>query len=68
VENEEHDVRVPLIGERGDESLDPAATEALVEAAEEAVRAESENPIDLDGPQHFSTRHFKVGKIELPAR
>lgn len=53
---EEADVRVPLIGEKGNESLDAAATDALAAAAEAAVRAEAQNPIDLENPQHFSTK------------
>jgi hypothetical protein len=36
-QHEEHDVRVPLIGVLGSESLGPAETEALVHAAQEAL-------------------------------
>jgi hypothetical protein len=55
---DEHDLKVPLIGDRRIEPLSPADTEALVEASEEAVRAELANPITSHGSNPFSTRHM----------
>jgi hypothetical protein len=54
---DEHDVKVPLLGDGRIEPLTPADTESLVEAAEEAVRAESANSIEFRGRNPFSTRH-----------
>ena len=53
----DRDARVPLIGDGRITPLSSVDTEALVEAAEEAVRAESANPIDFHGRNPFSTRH-----------
>ena len=54
---DEPDVKVPLIGEKGKESLNAVETEALIEAAEEALQAESNNRIAVGEFPHFSSRH-----------
>lgn len=56
---EEHDVMVPLYGQKMEEGLDASETEALAEAAAEAVRNETAHPIAFGEPGHFCVREVE---------